>query len=452
MGTIELQIKRYECLNCKSLIDLPIDTDITKVLCCKKPKLEMILFTHTEEPSQILGKCYEGFIDVFKYYLDFPEKLHKFLALWSISTYFYNEFETFPILFFNAMRGSAKTRTSKLVNYLAYKGTGRTTNNVSESAFFRHPTGVPMALDEVERIGSKELMGLRELINAVYKKGSRVQRVKKVKQGGEEKFVLDEYEARFPLTLANINGLEEVLEDRGFVLTLEKSNNVQFVNLLEDWQLRSSVNSLKRQLEVIQCSLCSVVSQNKAYNLHWNDWIKGIDYTTTLTTLTTLTAQTTSDMTQFETTEREEFFTKLLNSGIVGRNFELSYPLLITAKLISEEVFQEALGIIKELVNEKRTNEYLESTDVSIMDFVASQVSNLEFHHVKDLLRNFKVYSGMTDEQYGENHNEKWFGKSLKRLGLVIEKKRVSSGMLVILNSVKANDKLRMFKKGDTHE
>lgn len=420
-------------------MDLPMSSDITKARCCKTPKLEPILFQFAEEPSITLGKCYDGYVDIFKYYLDFPEHLYKFLSLWCVSTYFYDEFETFPILFFNAMRGSAKTRTSKLVNYLACKGTGRTTNNVSESAFFRHPTGVPMALDEVERIGTKELMGLRELINAVYKKGSRVQRVKKVREKNEEKFVLDEYEPRFPLTIANISGLEEVLEDRGFCLVLEKSDNIQFVNLLEDWEQRTQILEFKRTLE--QVSVVSVVSlRKKMYTKFWNDYIK--HDTTTLTTQTTQTTQTT-----LETSEREEFFLKMLESGITGRNFELAFPLLIISKLISEDVFKDTLEIIKTLINEKKTNEYLESRDVALFDFVANQPSSLDFISTKDLVMKFRAYIGEGEEWL----NEKWFGKSLKRLNLILDKKRMASGRFVILNTAKAKEKLKMFgdKKHD---
>ena len=42
--------------------------------------------------------------------------------------------------------------------------------------------------------------------------------------------------------------------------------------------------------------------------------------------------------------------------------------------------------------------------------------------------------------------NTKWLGRALKRLGLIIEKRRVSNGVSVILNIVKAQKKIGMFK------
>lgn len=440
--------RRWECGVCGSLFFHKELTEPKYPCSCGAFQYRLLserVFTQEEiDKANIkLGESYEDLIKVWKYYLDFPEEYYKFFAIWEIATYFFDEFDTFPIIYLNAIKGSAKTRTSKLNNFLACKGNGMITNSLTEATFFRHPSKIPMAIDECERIGTKDFQSLREIINSVYKKGAIIPRMKKVKTKEGEQFIAESFSPRFPLTLANISGFEEVLEDRGFTLTLEKSNDPSFVNLMEDWDRKTSIINIKRTLE--QNSVVSVVKlRKKMYVNLWNSYIKEDNYTNYITTLTTLnyTNYTKTTLEDIEKAEREEFFCKLLNSGITGRNLEISFPLLITAKLISDEVFEDILKIIKELIKSKRENEYADNKDVMIYDFVANYPNTLEFVPVKSLVEKFRLFSGEHDEWL----NEKWIGKALKRSNLILDKKRMNSGIFIILNVAKAKNKIKMFK------
>lgn len=439
--------KRYECLGCGSLINIDVEADSDKIKCCTRPNLKLIMMESQHGDNYDLGKIYEGVIEALKYYIDTPEKNYKLLAVWIISTYFQEEFPTFPILFFNAMKGSAKTRTSKLVNYLSKGGDGTVTNSLTEATLFRHPPGQAMGLDEIENIGGKEMSNIRELLNAVYKKGAAIKRYKKVKKAGEENYEVEVFQPYFPVTLANIWGIEEVLEDRAFTVVLEKSSNPLFTAIIEDWSERDEIKLLKRTLE--EKSVVSVVKlRKKMYIRGWNDFIKNTlttQYTyNTHNTLTTLNKQQTKEEErQFieEKTEKEELFLKLLNSGISGRNLELSFPLLITARFISDDLFLEIMDIVKEFVIEKKENEYMGSKDVVVYQAVSELKGGVfETYSVKELCMLMRRYVG--DEDW---LNEKWLGRALKRLNLVLSKKRSNQGIYVQLNIAKAKEKLGMF-------
>ena len=45
--------------------------------------------------------------------------------------------------------------------------------------------------------------------------------------------------------------------------------------------------------------------------------------------------------------------------------------------------------------------------------------------------------------------NSKWFGRALKRLNLIIDKKRKRSGIEIMLNIPKAKEKIKIFKGDD---
>lgn len=395
-----------------------------------------------QEAKLKLGICYEEIIDTLRYYIDMPEEKYKFLAVWIIGTYFHKDFVTYPLLYFNAMKGSAKTRTSKLVNYLSHKGKGYVTNNTTESVLFRHPKNVIMSLDEIERIGQKEMSAVRELLNAVYKKGTKIERSKKIKTKEGEQFVVESFEPFFPLTIANIYGLEEVLQDRAFTIILERSNNPLYTAIIEDWDQRDRITSLKFVLSQIS-DVSGVTLRARESICHWNDYIKTSLHThITLTTLTPLTAQPHEK--QIETMEREELFNKLYSSGITGRNLELAFPLLITARHISEECFDDIIKIIREMVGAKKDTDYFENTDISLIEFVSQLKKGVfDFITIKELTQDFRAFTDSHEEWL----NERWMGKALVRLNLILEKKKTNRGNKVTLNINKALEKIKMFQQ-----
>ena len=103
-----------------------------------------------------LNKCYEDIISFLKQWVDIPENDMKIVALWIMGTYFHKEFNAYPYLFFNAMRGSGKTRLLTIISWLQRNGTGQLLNNPSEPVIFRTATERGLIFDEFESQKNKE--------------------------------------------------------------------------------------------------------------------------------------------------------------------------------------------------------------------------------------------------------------------------------------------------------
>lgn len=401
------------------------------------------------EAKAQLRECYERMVSIFDDYLDMPKEYYKFISVWTIGTYFHEQFNAYPYLFFNAMRGSGKTRSLKLISSLGAKGDGSIQNNLTEAVLFRIPRGTTTCIDEVEQIGSKEKQTLRELLNSAYKKGMKVKRMTKRKVEGQECQVTEVFEPYFPICMANIWGVDEVLGDRSIVLILEKSNDARRTKKIEDFDINANLLDLKVRLRKV--SVVSVVSlRQKTYIQHWNDFINSKYTTNDITTTTTQTTQTT-----LQEIERNELFNKIDNLGISGRNFELLFPLLLVAQELGNDVFDEILQIGNKIIEGKKEDEYSESKDVSLFEFCCSaQLTQrgLNYIPIREITTGFRTFLGDTDDNEDRWLNEKWVGKALKRLGLILAKKREAAGRLVMINYAKAKEKLKIFKKEEIHE
>ena len=142
----------------------------------------------------------------------------------------HSNFSTFPYLFVNAIRGSGKTRLLKIIASLSHEG--QLTASLTEAVMFR-TTGT-LALDEFEGLNSKDNASLRELLNASYKKGTKIMRMTKKRGPDGESLQVEEFEPYRPLVMANIFGMTEVLGDRCVTILLEKSSALHIIKLVED--------------------------------------------------------------------------------------------------------------------------------------------------------------------------------------------------------------------------
>jgi len=400
-----------------------------------------------------LGEVYEGLIQLINKYMDIQEDKAKLVAIWIIGTYFHSSFNAYPYLFINAMRGSGKTRLLKIIAYLSRNSFGRVQSGITESVLFRMPTGYTLVLDELEQIGGKDKQALREYMNASYKRGGAVGRSKKVKIDGKEEWITDYFEPYKPIAMANIWGMDEVLGDRCISFVLEKSSNPAKTKKAEDFDTNPTFKVLNELLTHVS-AVSVVLLRKKNYTTAWNDYIeRKYNDIYTLTTLITQITQITQkekndDEKRREIIEKEELiemFNKIDNLGVDGRNLELLMPLLLIAKMISEEVFDEMLKIGKDMMQNKKEDEFAESRDVSLYEFVSKQESDLNYKPIKQLTTMFKTWLGSEDEWI----NEKWFGRALKRLNLALDSKRQASGKHVQLNVAKAKEKIKMFKGVD---
>jgi hypothetical protein len=450
--------RRFECQSCQAIYTAIGEVDSNKLRClCGNPAWRLLSIGCDDidliDASSSYHNAYMDIINLQKEYIDLPEDYTKLISIWIIGTYMHKNFNTYPFLFFNAMRGSGKTRTLKFISALGANGDGSVQNNISDAALFRIPQGTTTCLDEIEQIGSKEKSTLRELLNSAYKRGIKVKRMKKVKRGGEETYEVEEYEPFIPLAMANIWGIEEVLGDRSITLILEKSNNPAVVKKVEDFDSNPIFTNIKRTL-ALKSDVMTLRYGKKQYIKEWNNYISSkYIVTSSLTSYIYITSPNITNNQELIKTEDFELldlFNKIDEAGIDGRNFELSFPLLITAKLINDEVFNDIIEVIKRIMSGKKKEEYTESKDVSVYDFVCTMESYWnEYLSIKELTIRFRQFLGEDDDQ-DRWLNEKWFGRALKRLRLTTSSKKTNKGRMVILDIAKAKDKAKIFRTEDT--
>lgn len=393
--------------------------------------------------SDEIKECYFKICEFIEFYMDIEPKYISIIALWIIGTYFHSQFSSYPFLYINAMRGSGKSRLLNIIVSLSYKG--NLLNSMTEAVLFR--TQGTLAIDEFESATSKELQALRELLNSGYKKGAKVMRMKKKKTIDGEQQVVEEFDIYRPIVMANISGIDQVLQDRCITIVLDKSSNASKTMLVEDFEGDENVDFIKKTLN--QCRLCMYVAKKNIYK-EWNQFTKWnyITFTTlpTQPTLQTLNSEDNEKISQKNLptlpTLNQELFEKIRNSGIHGRNFELVISLFLIADKIGQEVLDTTIWIIKDIIKEKRHEEEIESRDVMLFDYVAKQPIDLNFYNLNDFSRNFREYVNIGES---EESNES-ISRALKRLGLIVDKRRVAKGVEVILNVAKAKEKIKIFR------
>lgn len=390
------------------------------------------------------GECYERIMDVLRQYSDLQEEYYPLVTLWIMGTYLHNQFETYPLLFINATKGSGKSRLLRLISSLTWNG--KIVLDLREAVLFRTAMNHTICIDEFEGVGGKEAGTLRTMINAAYKKGVAVERTKKTKNSkGEEEFKVERFNLYTPVAMANIWGMEDVLSDRCLTIILEKSDKIHITKLIEDFETNPEIQQIKSSLNLIQCSLCSVVTEKNIVKA-WNQYISN-KYITTQTTLHTYRTQTTQNTESSVNLDDLTTFNKIDNTKIDGRNLELFFPLFIIARSISEELFEEILALASRIINEKKSDEFAESRDVALVDFVSKQDSlRGSFKTIHDICSEFRMIIAL-DSDEEKWLNPKWIGRCLKRNKLIIQKRRIAKGIEVLVDIDKAKSLLRRFKE-----
>lgn len=389
--------------------------------------------------AQIATECYQDIQKIIKFYMDIPQNHRRLISLWIVGTYMHRELPSYPFLFLNAMKGSGKSRLLRIIETLAWRG--KILINPTEAGIFRSAGHNTIILDEAENISSKEKSTLRQLLNSAYKKGSTVERLRKVVKPDGEDYEKEVFTMFTPIALANINGMDEVLGDRCISLILEKSSDPSKIKLLEDFLNDEKFKEIRLKLSKIQESLCRMCMYGWSKNIYkrWNNYIS-IKYNTTYTTLTTLTTLTTPEIND------DEIFRKIDALGIDGRNLELFFPLFSVALALNPQIFDEMLELATEMVAAKRDEDYIDSPDVAVFEFI-SMKEHLTWYNMTDLTIQFREFF-VSDGSSRDWLNNVWLGKCLKRLGLALQKKRKARGVEVLLDISKAKEKIKMFGGG----
>lgn len=176
-----------------------------------------------------------------KRYVDFYDpRWYDFYTLWIIGSYFYTIFDAFPYVYVGGWKRTGKTKTLMLAKCMAFNGI--LSNNMSSSSLFRlvQNARCTLLIDETERLDDpKRMATFRSLLTEGYKRSGIVFRTER--RGKSERHTPVPFEVYSPKILANIAGLDSVLEDRCIRLIMRRSNNIKIINTVvkqesKNWQ------------------------------------------------------------------------------------------------------------------------------------------------------------------------------------------------------------------------
>jgi hypothetical protein len=173
------------------------------------------------EPAQL----FQDIKTMFTTYIDLDNpKFYDFLALWNIGTYYHQLFDSYPYVFLNGPTESGKSKTLDLCSCISFNG--RFSLNMNPVGIFRlvDNSKCTLILDELENLNGRMRNPLfRTMLLGGYKKGGNVQRFMRNENIGE--YEPRDYATYSPKMLANIAGMDNVLESRCITIHTQRSYN-----------------------------------------------------------------------------------------------------------------------------------------------------------------------------------------------------------------------------------
>lgn len=385
---------------------------------------ELISNYLTNKRSNKLFDLYNSICTAIKYYLDMPDDTISMLSIWIISTHFHSKFNTFPLLYFNAMKGSGKSRILKLISHLGLGCRGEITASISEASLYRADKRV-ICIDEFE-LSRQEKNELVLFLNSAYKKGSRVNRSESSEKG-KSSFDQVSFDLYRPVVIANINGLDSVLEDRALIIILEHSFDDSITRKIEDYEyrLKDLINELKT-LSSDGSDRSDMNDSMSAYINNWNDYVDSRKGHVKPLSLVSLPSSC------------HKFYENVYDANLSGRTLELCFPLLLVASIISEDVFNNLLSIFKKTAKIRRQSN-LEDIHVQIYRFISTKLKDT-FYNPTLLFNEFQSFCAVPTSM-----NVSSFSKALNRLLLISDTKRDSKQRTIKLDIDKAKLKIGLF-------
>ena len=404
------------------------------------PDVQAYLDGKTVEPMKALEKV----VGVWHRYLDFPDpREYLYHALWDVGTYFHHLFNCFPYAYLGGVKRTGKSKALTLHSCLAFNAIF--SNNMSGAAIYRliQNARSTLLIDESEKLGYKGTMSertleFRSILLSGYKKGARAYRIEKT---ADDRLVPKPFETYSPKALANIQGLEDIIDDRCVTTIMKRSRNREIVNL--EVEEASELGELRSEL----------------YVLFLENWREIQHIYKKISELSELNEQV------------NMFYAPDL-SLIVGRELELWRGIIALAvffdkksdvnysggarieyndykeeeepqKNRSENKFTSSLSslttqILKlaiEDAKQRQTENATETGEVILTQILLNVVLENDYYPVKTLKE--KMLEAFDEEQ--KWISTRWIGNALRRLGFK-EKRRVGTGYQYKLNKADVED------------
>jgi hypothetical protein len=326
------------------------------------------------EPSRLFDKIKE----LFKTYIELPNgRLYDFLTLWSIGTYFFPLFNSYPYVYVGGIRESGKTKLLTLCQCIGFNSIF--SGNMSTACVYRliQNGRCSLFIDETEKLSTRyKAQEFRNILLSGYKKGQKTYRNRKTLEGN---FVPEPFEVYGPKMLANIEGLEDVLKSRCITITMQRGLNGEVTN---------------REVNISDSTWQQV--RDMVYPFLMKNW-KGI---------------------------RQTYYELENDIGLLNRDWELWKPIITLAKFFNNDdngLYEKMKGLAVDKIAESQRDN-LDSHEIILVEALLSAVDEDGFYKLSNIK---KLMADRFD--YGEWINERYVGKLLRRLGFT-NKRRVGIG------------------------
>jgi hypothetical protein len=351
---------------------------------------------------------YHRVLGLYKEFIEFPDaKLYDYHALWSIGTYLHHLFNTYPYLYVGGIKRSGKSKTLRL--HFCIDFNALFSNNMSVSSIYRviQNSRATLLIDETEKlINPNRALEFRSILLSGFQKGAQVFRVEK---GPKDRLEPEAFEVYSPKALANISGLEDVLEDRCIMTFQKRSINKAIVN--------HEIDIRDERFSELRAELTEL------YLLHWkeiNDVYCEISQCSELSELCVV----------LKTEPQVEGYQHLSS-----RELELWKPILSLALFFDRYglVFTSTLPTLSSLIlnlacsqAQQRYVENMTEVGEEILVAVLPQLVTSDFAWVK--VKDVREKMNAQFEEPQEWITPKWIGSALKRLGFQ-NKRRLGPGV-----------------------
>ncbi len=326
-----------------------------------------------------------------KYMQFMNDGYYSYLAVWTIGTYFYPMFNSYPYVYLNGPSQSGKTKLLTLCSILSFNGQNSLHMNAAPVFRMVDNSRCCLFIDEREELNEKSCnTELRTMLLGGYKKCGTVTRMEKDSQGN---FKPKSFTAYSPKMLANIAGIDSVLESRCVTLYMRKGSKKDVINkeVLEDNPLLGQTRDL-------------------AFIFMMNNW-KAV---------------------------RSEYFSYTAEDGISARELELWKPIFALAKHIGSNVLEEMQSLAKEVSEERRTNSAEEHENV-LLKSLLSVVTKTDYYSLKEIKDEFA-----TRVESGNWLTEQYIGSLLRRFGFR-NRRRKSTGYVYLIESEKVKTLAKVY-------
>lgn len=350
-----------------------------------------------------IEEIYPKLVLKFKRFVDceWDKKIYDVLICYAIATHFFDVFKAIPGLYLFGSYGSGKGRAGKSVAYSSHRGINVV--DPSDASFYRMVEGLRPTLffEEILRFYDSFRLHLR----ASYKKGSRVPRIERTKNG---QYILKLFEQFCPTIITSTKLIRESeteeagTESRTVRITMRKANDP---------------NPEKQDPEETDFD----EERNSLY----------------LARLTQ--AKEVSDVSEQLNGDSK------VQQVFKSRDWEIWRPLLTVAKMAGEEVFNNVLSFASEYVKEKSEEEYEDEKKMirGIETLLLGKINPGEVSFTPKILNLqmfdlFKEDFGLVKENFDKVYNARRLGCLLKRMGL--KRKRISGGSEYKITSIQLEE------------